>query len=288
MDYPGQSFTFLQRLSLRVACYLFVGLFSFLGLKLAREWIRTNHYLVLAALLIAIGLLSLILTMLRYSSVSSKRLRWGVFLLTSVSSLIFLVMTPLPITSVMIEVHRVPRSMEFFLQHHDHETRGKWRSVYRARGDSHTKVFFLLPRPIRGHDERLRIYMGRNPHRLHFDRYPPAVEIETVAFGTDVFSLPLSFTVYSGRELSPEAGVISHYGVASFRDGRLRAWKIAVMWDEGRVRKDSIPMRIALIKLLWAILYFGLSAATIWSGSWLPKMKPVGKAIEKYLMQLPG
>ncbi len=287
MDHFRQSYTFLQRLSLRSAVCLFVGLFSYFGLNLTRQWMKANHYHAVAAILVGIGLLSLIPIRFSGSSVSAKRLRWGVFLLSFVSSLIFVIKTPLPITSLMIDVIHIPKSMEFFLQHHSGDTRGKWLSVYRTRGDSHTMVSFSLPRPIRGKDEDLQLYMGYNPHRVHFGRYPSPVEIDKVDFGTVVFGFPLPFTVYKGQDLSVTAGIIGGPHILAFINNRIRAPMITIMWDEHRVRKDSTPIRIVLIKMVWIILYFGLSALILWSGLWMPWLKPVEKTIEKYLMQQP-
>lgn len=282
-----QPVTFYQRISLRVAYCLFVILFSLLGLNLFREWIGTNSYHAFFASVIAGGLLSLLFIRLLGPYFPAARLRWGFFYLISAGAILFAYITPLPITTVMMDVVHIPRSMEFFLHHHDNETRDKWRYVYKTRGDSHTMVSFLLYKPIRGHDEDLRIYMGYNPFRVHFGRLPPPVEIDKLEFGTDVLSYPLAFTVYKNRKLAPETGVIKGSQVAVFTGNRIRAPKISVIWDEDRVRKDSKPVRIALIKLLWIALSLGLSITILWSGYWLSKTKSIGAEVERYLIDEP-
>jgi len=287
MYFSRQSCTRFQCVSLYVAYFLFLGIFSFFGLKLAIKWIGTNPYLIFMACIIGIDLVLIVIIRLFHSHIPSEPFRWSVFLLTTVSTLIFVVITPLPITSVMISVDHVPVSMEFFLQHHNNDTRDKWRSVYKTRGDSRSVVSFLLPLPIQGHDEDLQVYMGYNPHRLYFGRYPPQVEIYQVAFGTDVLGLSLPTTTYKDRDLSAEAGIVSGPEISAVFEHRIRAPKMGIIWDEDRVRKNGKIIYITMIKLLWTVLYSGVSAAIIWIVFWVPKVKPIGKAIEKFLLHCP-
>ena len=283
MHFQKGRITLFQRVSLYTGYVLFLGLFSLLALKLADQWIYRNPYLMVVAGVFVVSLSAALIAGVSRLSPAAARLRQGVFLLTITATLLFVILTPLPITSVMIDVRQVPQSMEFFLMHHDDDKRDKWRSVYKTRGDTLATVSFMLPQPIQGRDRGLMIYMGRNPHQVHFGRYPPPVDIYKVSYGTDFFRLPLPMAVYEEGDLLTPAGVVVAPESSSLVNHAVRVSKMEIMWDEARVRKDSGPVRVMLIKLLWVICFTGMSAMILWAHSWTPKAKPLWKAIENYM-----
>ncbi len=285
MHLQNERITLLQRLSLYAGLVLFLVLSLLAALQLSDRWIQQNPYLLFLAGVAGVSLATaMIAGTVRFSAVAA-RLRPGIFALSVAGALVFETLTPLPITSVMLAVRRVPRSMEFFLQHHGNDNRDQWRSVYKTRGDTHTLVSFILPRPIRGRDTGLMIYMGRNPHRVHFGRFPPAVEIYRVSYGTDFFHLPLALAVYEDDKLLTAAGVIIFPHRTSLVHHAIGAQRMEIMWDEDRVRKDSGPVRVMFIKLLWGVLYAGVSAMILWFSWWTPKIRPVWEVIARYLTQ---
>ena len=122
MHFQKGRITLFQRVSLYTGYVLFLGLFSLLALKLADQWIYRNPYLMVVAGVFVVSLSAALIAGVSRLSPAAARLRQGVFLLTITATLLFVILTPLPITSVMIDVRQVPQSMEFFLMRSEEHT----------------------------------------------------------------------------------------------------------------------------------------------------------------------
>ncbi len=283
MYFSKERISPLRQVFLYAGYCLFLGLFSLLAIKLLYQGVHRNPYEIFLVFLVAVNVLVAVLFVSPRLSAFAARLRLGVLSVTGAAALFFVSAMPLPITTVTVNVVQVPWSMQYFLQHHDRDSRAQWRSVYKMRGDSHTAVSFVLPQPIQGRDEDLRLYMGYNPHRIHFGRYPPPSEVYKVSFGTDILGVSLPLTIYDGKGLDLDSGVISGRHVSFLANHHIRAPILQIMWDENRVRRDSSPVRILVVKILWLIFYIGISVLMLWSHRWTPKMKRLRAEIEKYL-----